>query len=108
MSTNIGPLDIEEIKPVIFRFSKELRSGDSIAGVVITAELVAGSDATPAAILVGLPTIDNTNKLVEQLVSAPGLAGNEYLLRAVATATPSGQKHVVAARMAVVKLDGTL
>ena len=104
MSIRIGPLDVAETKTVQFKFEGELSSSEIMIGATVDVTLLRGTDLTPQNIRVGSPVIDNVKKIVEQRVTAPGLAGNMYLLRCVATGDGAGNVHTVVAELPVVSL----
>lgn len=91
--------DPAELKLVRFEFGSEIEAGQTISSVTVTSEVVAGTDPAPAAMLVGVPQIDNTNLYVLQRVDA-GVSGADYLLRALATDS-AGLKHLVYATLPV-------
>jgi len=99
MTTVIGPIDIEELRPVFFDFSGELKPGETLASVTaIEVTTQAGTDPTPANLLNGSPVINGA--MVQQMVK-PTINSVSYHLRAVAM-TSLGSQIVVAANLRVV------
>lgn len=94
--------DPEEKKLVRFEFGTEIEAGLTMSGVVITAEVVAGSDPSPATLLDGVPVLDQTNLYALQRVTA-GVDGARYLLRALATDS-SGLKHLITGVLPVTRI----
>ncbi len=81
-----------------FDFVAELESGETILAAVTSCTLIAGTDASPAAVLDGLPTIDAGTVL--QRFSG-GVHGASYTLRCQVTLDPSGRVLVLAATLPV-------
>ena len=78
------PLDPAARRVLAFNFTADLAPGDTLSGATVTAALQAGSDETPAQIIVGLPAIDGARVL--QL--ATGRADdNAYTLKCIASTT---------------------
>lgn len=92
----IGPKDPQEIKLVVFDFTNQL-GANTIASVVVTVEVVRGTDAGAAAMASGAPA--TSGAYVRQLI-ANGVLGVNYALHCVATDS-SGQKHKVTAELDV-------
>lgn len=104
MSNTVGPLDVEELKSVYFKFERELEAGETLSSAVVTATLENGVDDTPSSILSGAVVIDNTLFVVEQrVVAAADKANNRYLLRCVANGS-TGRKHTMTTKMTVKSL----
>lgn len=101
MTTVIGPIDIEEIRPVFFDFSGELKTGETLTSVApLEVTVQSGTDPTPANLLSGSAVISGA--MVQQMVK-PTINGVSYHLRAVA-ATSLGSQLVVAANLRVVTI----
>lgn len=99
MTTVIGPIDIEELRPLFFDFSGELKPGETLATVTaIEVTTQAGTDPTPANLLNGSPVISGA--MVEQMIK-PVITGVSYHFRAVAM-TNLGSQLVVAGNLRVV------
>jgi len=96
--TNIGPLEIGEIKALRFDFSTEADSATTLNTPVVTCSLLSGTDATPSAVLYGSASVDA--KEVVQLIH-PGVAGCTYKLNAFVSDS-SGLRHHIAAKVSVV------
>lgn len=100
MTTVIGPIDIEEERPVTFAFSGELKTDETLASVAsVEVTVLAGTDPTPLSLLVGAASISGAT--VSQLVK-PGVLGATYHLRCVAV-TSLGSTVVVAANLRIVQ-----
>lgn len=87
-------MDVDEIDVVTFGFGAALRDDESVGSVAMQCEVIRGTDATPAAFLVGAPTVVGARVL--QRVQGrvwPAV----YHLRAKATLVPSGRVVVLAA-----------
>lgn len=80
-----------------FDYRDALDAGETIANALVTATLLAGSDADPSAVLDGLPTI--TDGLVLQPIHG-GLDRASYTLRCQATLS-SARVLVLAATLPV-------
>ncbi|HND12311.1 MAG TPA: hypothetical protein PLY80_17850 [Pseudomonadota bacterium] len=81
-----------------FDYRDALDAGETIASALVTATLLAGSDADPSALLDGLPTI--SGGLVLQPFHG-GLDSASYTLRCQATLSPSSRVLVLAATLPV-------
>lgn len=81
-----------------FDFTAEVDAGESIFSAVVSVSLLAGTDATPSALLTGSPVIAAGTVL--QPFHA-GVDGVTYTLRCVATLTPTGRVLVLAANLPV-------
>ena len=99
MTRIIGPIDIDERKPVVFPFARALGSA-TIGTCVVTCEAVSGVDAAASTRLIGEPVIAGSN--VTQWV-AGCLVGVTYKLRAKATDSAGGV-HVCAYTLPAVRL----
>jgi hypothetical protein len=95
----LPPKDPAEIKIVRFEFGLEVEAGRTISSVTVGSTTSAGTDPAPAAVLLGTPTIDNTNLYVLQRVQN-GLAACDYQFRALATDN-DGLKHLIVATLPV-------
>lgn len=91
--------DPGETKDLIFEFWRDVEKGRTIVSVDITITTSLGTDAAPAAVLLGTPQIDQTKLEVHQLVRG-GISGCEYLVRAVATDS-SALVHLIPATLRV-------
>lgn len=98
MTTLVGPIDVEEVRPVLFDFTGELKTGETLAAVSpVEVTVQAGLDPTPANLLSGSAVISGS--MVQQLVK--GSVNNVfYHLRCVAT-TSLGSTLVVVANLRV-------
>ena len=97
MST-VGPIEVGEIKRVKFDFSTEAAAGVTLSLPDVDCVIWEGADATPASVLVGLPSV--SGMFVEQVVQ-PGVVGCTYKLSAVATDS-SGLRHKMSTLLKVV------
>lgn len=85
----LGPKDPQEIKTIKFLFDREL-NGATASGAVATATVYKGVDASPAAVILGAPTVVGTEVHVRMQA---GLEGVTYKLR-VALTDNVGNVHV--------------
>lgn len=92
MTTRIGPIQEDEIKPMLFDFSNEDVSG-SLVSAVVEARNYRGTDPSPETVPVGDPVIDGLTVMqtIQYQVSPV-----TYLLRCEATDS-AGFVHVVTA-----------
>lgn len=99
MTTRIGPIQEDEIKPMLFDFTDE-----GISGVIVSAVVESlnsrGSDPSPQTVPVGQPVIDGL--LVRQVVQYQQ-PRSTYLLRCEATDS-AGNVHVVTASLQAQKV----
>lgn len=101
MTSTVGPIDVEERRPVFFDFSSELLPNETLAAVTaVEVTVQSGTDPTPLNILVGSASISGT--MVQQMVKG-GVQGASYHLRAIAVSSLSSTL-VVAANLRVVSL----
>ena len=91
--------DPAERKLLKFEFATEIEPGQTIQTLERTITTVAGTDASPALVLDGVPQIDNPNLLALQPVK-DGLDGCDYEIRMLATDS-AGLKHLIVARLPV-------
>ena len=91
-------MDVEDIDVVSFGFGGALRDGETVGAVAIQCTVIRGTDATPAAVLVGGPTV--LGAAVLQRVQGR-VWPVVYHLRVKATLVPSGRVVVVAADLPV-------
>ncbi|WP_290889423.1 hypothetical protein [Arenimonas sp.] len=96
MSPQLPDKDSEESFVFAFDFLAEL-AGSTVVSAVVSVSCVQGTDAAPAAMLVGALAIDGADVL--QLVQG-GIDGNTYKLRCVATLA-NGQRRVRAALLPI-------
>ena len=92
--------DISERDNIRFDFTLALATGETISSAIVTCEVADGTDATPSAMLSGVPTV--ASPLVTQLVIA-GTLNVSYYLRCVATLS-TGRVLVATGLMRVLKL----
>lgn len=99
MTTRIGPIQEDEVKPMLFDFTDE-----GISGVIVSATVESlnsrGSDPSPQTVPVGQPVIDGL--LVRQTVQYQR-PKSTYLLRCEATDS-AGNVHVVTASLQAQKV----
>lgn len=81
-----------------FDYSEDLDAGETIASATLTCTLLSGTDADPAAMLYGTPTIAGGTVL--QPITG-GVDGAAYTLRCQATLDPTGRVLVLAATLPV-------
>lgn len=91
--------DPAEKKLIRFEFGTEIESGVTIASVDVSIATVAGEDASPGAVLDGVPIIDNVNLQVLQTAD-DGLDACDYEIRVLATDS-NGLRHLVVGRLPV-------
>lgn len=94
MTSRIGPIQQDEIKPMLFDFSNEDVSG-SIVSAVVEARNSRGSDPSPETVPVGSPVIDGLTVIQTIQFQIPNAT---YLLRCEATDS-AGFVHVVTASL---------
>lgn len=92
----------DETIPVVFNFLDQLEFGETITGAAMSAVVSSGTDASPSAILGGLPTV--ATPTVTQSITA-GVVGVIYIV--VCTVTGSNS-HVYTqeVRIAVITPGG--
>lgn len=94
MTTRIGPIQEDEVKPMVFDFTNE-----GISGVIVSAVVEAinyrGKDPSPSTVPVGEPVIDGL--LVRQTIQYQ-VPNSTYLLRCEATDS-AGFVHVITASL---------
>ena len=102
MTTNVGPLDVTEKRPIYFDFSPELKAGETLTAVDSPIEVLvtAGSDPSPGNMLVGAPVI--SGNFVQQFVQGQ-LNNVSYHFRAHGS-TDQSARPVVIANLRVVTL----
>lgn len=81
-----------------FDYREALDTGETIVDAAVTCTLLSGTDANPAAVLYGTPTI--TDGTVMQFFSG-GVDGAVYTLRCVATLAPTSRILALAATLPV-------
>jgi len=94
MTTRIGPIQEDEIKPMLFDFTDEGVTG-AIVSAVVESRLSRGSDPSPSTVVVGSPVIDGLT--VRQTIRFQEPSAT-YLLRCEATDS-SGFVHVITASL---------
>lgn len=99
----IGPLDTAEAKPAYFPFIREIAASTTLVSAEVEVSVISGTDPDPQGMLVGVPLIDNDQKLVQQKVKGEGRNGNTYNIRCIATDS-LGNINTVAAILPVVFL----
>ena len=72
----------EEALVAEFSFANEIVEGETITGTLITCSVLSGTDASPALVLNGAPTVVGSSVLQP---FHGGINGVTYLLRCVAT-----------------------
>lgn len=97
--TTVGPLELGEIKAVMFDFSTEAAATATLTAPSVAVTVERGTDASPSAVLQGAATI---NGLVVTQLIRPGVLGCKYKLRASVSDT-SGQSHGITAFVDVVR-----
>jgi hypothetical protein len=98
MSEEIGPLEIGEIKSARFEFAPEAGEGVTLSLPTVTCVVLSGVDASPAAVLVGSPTVVGTT-VVQKI--QPGVVGCVYKLNAFVSDS-SGLRHHISTKFRVV------
>lgn len=78
---------------VTFKFRRGLAPGESVTSVALSVTLKGGSDATPSAILDGLPVLLADGRVAQRIKAGVDLAA--YMVRCDAT-TSDGQVLVLA------------
>ena len=87
-----------EAVTVTFRFRRELGDGMSLLpGAAVVVAVRKGADATPQAMLAGMPAVAGTNVLARVM---GGVAGTEYLLSCTADVS-NGDRLVLEAVLPV-------
>lgn len=94
MTTRIGPIQEDEVKPMSFDFSGEQISG-VIVSAVVEVQNVRGKDPSPSTVAVGEPVIDGL--FVHQTIRYQ-IPCATYILRCEATDS-AGFVHVVPASL---------
>lgn len=97
--TEVGPLEVGEIKAIKFDFTTEAGAEAILSAQTVTCVVVSGTDPSPDNVKLGLPTIDGP--FVVQKVQ-PGVVGCVYKLRALAS-DATGLRHAVSSRLSVVQ-----
>lgn len=92
MTQKIGPIQTGEEKPALFDFTEEGISG-SIVSAVVTVALEAGTDASPATVLSGSPSVSGLTVIHKVVYQQPDAV---YLLQCTATDS-AGFEHTVSA-----------
>ena len=100
MSTILGEKDVEETKLVVFDFSSELESGETISTFTRSVVVLQGVDSSPDSVFSGAAVISGHEVL--QRVTA-GVEGVQYHFRGRAVGN-TGLAHVVSGDMRVVRL----
>lgn len=94
-----GPIEAGEVKAVRFDFSSEVTSSSAtLSNPVVEVSVLEGTDPTPNAMKVGLPTIVGL-EVVQKI--QPGVPGCTYKFRCVADDSDS-LRHAVAGKVTVV------
>lgn len=96
-NVNVGPLELDEIKTVVFDFSSEVDDGIVLNTPTVTVTVLDGTDASPSSVKQGVPAING--QYVTQQVK-PGVVGVHYKLRCTVL-DQNGNKHGVTAHMKV-------
>lgn len=91
-------MDPAEKLVATFDYTEDLDAGETIATAVTACTLLSGTDADPAAVLYGTPTIAAGTVL--QPITG-GVDGATYTLRCQATLDPTGRVLVLAATLPV-------
>lgn len=81
-------MDPQDVDPVEFDFSIYAGSA-TLTGVVVSAEVVRGTDPSPSSILLGSPSVNG--KVVYQMISNPK-PGVTYKVRALGSFSDSRQQ----------------
>lgn len=95
---NVGPLETDEIKTVVFDFSTEVDEGIVLNTPVVTVTVLDGTDASPSNVKQGAAVVNG--QYVTQQVK-PGVAGVHYRLRCTVL-DQNGNKHGITAHMKVI------
>lgn len=95
------PIDPEEIKVAELDFSPDLPSGVTLGSVVMSVEVLSGSDATPSSVVVGVPLV--VGNIVRTRLRGK-VNGVVYEVRAVATDSDGG-KHVISKRLECARMS---
>jgi hypothetical protein len=98
--TLLDAIDVTEVTPVSFPYSKEIKPGETITSVQIICTDEKGIDLTPALFLSGSASILADTSEVIQMVDGR-VGGPIYKMKCVATMS-SGRKLTRIARMPVV------
>ena len=93
-------IDLDEIDVLTFEFSPALLSGEAIQTASVACTVHSGTDATPAAVLVGLHQVSGTTVLQQVQGNVSGVT---YHLRCIATLN-SGRALVAAGYLPCVTL----
>ena len=71
--TLLDAIDITEKVVLRFPFASEMETGETIVSVVMACTLVSGTDATPAATLLGAPvTVDASQEVLQRVQGRVG------------------------------------
>ena len=100
MSTQLGPIDFDELKTLQFSFANELESGKTIVSVAISITVKQGTDTSPSNRLLGIPVVSGTSVLQRVQPLIPDVV---YHLRARAVDS-DGNAHVVSGDLTVVAI----
>jgi hypothetical protein len=95
--SRLDPKDPAEKKLLVFSFANQVEAGVAIASATVAVLVQTGTDATPAAMLDGVPLI-NGSDVLQRLQG--GISGVDYHLRCLAT-DGSGLVHLVSAVLPV-------
>lgn len=99
-ATLMDAMDVNERINLRFPFSAEVETGETISSVQILCTVESGTDATPALLLVGSPTIVTATSDVLQTVQGR-VAAVTYKIKCIATLS-SGRKLARVGRLPVV------
>ena len=91
-----------ETAPYEFNFNDKLQFGETISGASVSATVFSGIDATPAALILGTPTI--VGGVVTQNIQG-GVPGVIYLLSCVVAAS-NAHNYTKEGRLAVISPGG--
>lgn len=95
--TEVGPIEIGEIKTLTFDFTAEAKSGAVLSAPSVVVEVLSGTDLTPSNVKLGVATVDGLNVL--QKVQ-PGVVGCVYKLRALVS-DAAGNRHGISVKLQV-------
>lgn len=90
--------DPAEALVAAFDYADDLDAGETIGSASVTCALLSGSDASPAAVLNGSPTVSGGTVLQP---FHGGVDGAVYVLRCTATLSPTSRILVLAASLPV-------
>jgi len=99
MTTTVSSKDPTEIVPVLFDFTLQLASGETITTAICNVTVNTGTDATPNSIKSGVALINGTK--VTQWVQA-GIAGVNYHILCTITTSLSPETIVLAAILPII------